>query len=110
MTLPADGKYHLNNDRKPWKIHAQTVTSRAGESLLLKSSDNYNLFLDASGATVSLNNNLLVTENSVTFGAGTVFSGNLVTDSSAVQIPITLNNYEFAKVLGKIRLCNSSTL
>tara|TARA_Y100000992_G_scaffold217748_2_gene150525 strand:- start:16206 stop:19736 length:3531 start_codon:yes stop_codon:yes gene_type:complete len=96
MTLPADGKYHLNNDRKPWKIHAQTVTSRAGESLLLKSSDNYNLFLDASGATVSLNNNLLVTENSVTFGAGTVFSGNLVTDSSAVQIPITLNNYEFA--------------
>ena len=96
MTLPADGIYHFNNNKKPWRIHAQTVTSRSGESLVLKSAENYNLFLDASGATVTLNNNLLVTKNAVTFGAGTIFSGNMVTDSSAVQIPITLNNYEFA--------------
>jgi hypothetical protein len=96
MTLPADGIYHFNSNKKPWHIHAQTVSSRSGESLVLKSAENYNLFLDAAGATVTLNNNLLVTEEAVTFGAGTIFSGNMVTDSSAVQIPITLNNYEFA--------------
>jgi len=96
MTLPADGIYHFNSNKKPWHIHAQTVSSRSGESLVLKSAENYNLFLDASGATVTLNNNLLVTKDAVTIGAGTIFSGNMVTDSSAVKIPITLNNYEFA--------------
>ena len=95
-SLPADGKYHFNNATKPWKIHAQTLTARSGESLTVKSSENANLFLDASGATVALNNNLLVTRDTVTIGAGTVFSSNMSTDSSSVKIPITLNNYEFA--------------